>query len=95
MTTVLERAAARPPRPRPRRGLWLGVAVVSLGAALWMLNDIRLQVRRSSQTIQEAGPALRIRRIVPPYSSQPKTNIAGVVNAIDSSGSRPVAVHME
>ena len=39
--------------------LWLGVAVVFLAAALWMLNDIRLEVRRSSQTIQAAGPALQ------------------------------------
>jgi hypothetical protein len=36
-----------------------------------------------------------MRRIVPPYRSQPKANIAGVVTAIDSSGSRPVAVHSE
>jgi ABC-type transporter Mla subunit MlaD len=39
--------------------LWLGVAVVSLGAALWMLNDIRLQVRQSSATIQDAGLTLQ------------------------------------
>lgn len=40
------------------RWLWLALAVAFLAPALWMLNDIRLQVRRSSATIQAAGPTL-------------------------------------
>jgi hypothetical protein len=47
-----------------------------------------------SSTDAAAG-ASRIRLTVPLYSSQPKTNIAGPVIAIPTSGSRPVAVQIE
>src|SRR5262245_39744372 len=33
----------------------LGVVVVFLGAVLWMIQDIRLQVRRSGQVVEKAG----------------------------------------
>jgi hypothetical protein len=36
----------------------LGVAVAFLAALLWMVNDMRVQVRRGSETVQRAGPAL-------------------------------------
>jgi hypothetical protein len=35
--------------------LCLGVAAAFLAAACWMLNDIRVQVRRSAATVREAG----------------------------------------
>lgn len=36
----------------------LGVAVVFLSALLWMINDMRLHVRRGSETVQAAAPTL-------------------------------------
>jgi hypothetical protein len=37
------------------RWLCLGVAVVFLGIAGWMINDIRLQVRRSAEVVKRTG----------------------------------------
>jgi len=33
----------------------LGVAIVFLAALTWMINDLRLEVRRSAQTVQSVG----------------------------------------
>jgi hypothetical protein len=36
----------------------LAVATLFLGAVAWMLNDVRLEVKRTSQTVNTAGEAL-------------------------------------
>jgi hypothetical protein len=50
--------------PRPVAGggagdvfkwICLGVAVVFLSVALWMLNDVRLHVRRSAEVVEDSG----------------------------------------
>jgi len=50
------------PRPVVRGGAdamfkWacLGVAVVFLSAILWMINDVRLHVRRSAQVVEDSA----------------------------------------
>lgn len=47
-----------PTGSRAFRWICLLVAVVFLSAILWMVNDIRLQVRHSVQTVQTAGATI-------------------------------------
>lgn len=54
----------QPPAQQPSPGgafkwVCLGVAVVFLSALLWMVNDIRLQVRQSAHTVQESGKVVQ------------------------------------
>jgi hypothetical protein len=68
----------------------LGVAVLFLGAVLWMVNDIRLQVRQSAQLIDSTGETIKadlpaIVERTRQTSEVVSKNLPGVMERVDTT----------